>query len=116
MSSEKGGAKRTNGEEIIYRGPKSAEALQRERPRYVTMVTTQGRYRSYRGPGTLPWLQRPRYVTMATDPAEGEAQVETKTCRLGYHSSDRDGYVTIYTWVEINQSLQQEITVDYNYV
>ena len=53
---------------------------------------------------------------MATDPAEGEAQVETKTCRLGYHSSDRDGYVTIYTWVEINQSLQQEITVDYNYV
>ncbi|XP_056431917.1 cysteine and histidine-rich domain-containing protein 1 [Gadus chalcogrammus] len=32
VSSEKGGAKRTNGEEIIYRGPKSAEALQRERP------------------------------------------------------------------------------------
>ncbi|CAL8326375.1 unnamed protein product [Lota lota] len=32
VSSEKGGAKITNGEEIIYQGPKSAEALQRERP------------------------------------------------------------------------------------
>ena len=74
----------TNGEEIIYRGPKSAEALQRERPRYVTIVT-----------------ERPRYVTMVTGPAEGEALryhsyidrdrevtivTETKTFRLGYHS------------------------------
>ncbi|KAG7254852.1 hypothetical protein CRUP_011830 [Coryphaenoides rupestris] len=32
VSSDKGGAKTTNGEEIIYQGPKSAETLQRERP------------------------------------------------------------------------------------
>ena len=56
VSSDKGGAKVTNGEEIIYRGPKSAEALQRERPRYVTVVTdnAQVRHHGYRGPGTLP--------------------------------------------------------------
>lgn len=32
VSSDKGDIKRTNGEEMIYRGPKSAEALQKERP------------------------------------------------------------------------------------
>ncbi|XP_031706452.1 cysteine and histidine-rich domain-containing protein 1 [Anarrhichthys ocellatus] len=32
VSSDKGEIKHTNGEEIIYRGPKSAEMLQKERP------------------------------------------------------------------------------------
>ncbi|CAL8241394.1 unnamed protein product [Merluccius merluccius] len=32
VSSDKGRAKTTNGEEIIYKGPKSAETLQKERP------------------------------------------------------------------------------------
>ncbi|XP_068612039.1 cysteine and histidine-rich domain-containing protein 1 isoform X2 [Brachionichthys hirsutus] len=33
VSSDKGGTKPTNGPEIIYQGPKSAEKLQKERPR-----------------------------------------------------------------------------------
>lgn len=35
VSSEKAETKQANGDEIIYQGPKSAEALQRDRPRCV---------------------------------------------------------------------------------
>lgn len=34
VSSDKGKIKHTNGQEIIYQGPKSAEKLQKERPRW----------------------------------------------------------------------------------
>lgn len=33
VSSDKGGIKHANGREVIYKGPKSAEKLQKERPR-----------------------------------------------------------------------------------
>lgn len=40
MSSDKGEIKNADGLEIIYQGPKSAETLQRERPRCVLEVRT----------------------------------------------------------------------------
>lgn len=37
VTTDKGQMKHTNGQEIIYQGPKSAEKLQRERPRYSSL-------------------------------------------------------------------------------
>uniref|UniRef100_A0A8C2H861 Zgc:92429 n=1 Tax=Cyprinus carpio TaxID=7962 RepID=A0A8C2H861_CYPCA len=38
VTSEKGDVKQHSGEEIIYQGPKSAEALEKERPRYIEYI------------------------------------------------------------------------------
>uniref|UniRef100_A0A8C7XAJ3 CHORD domain-containing protein n=1 Tax=Oryzias sinensis TaxID=183150 RepID=A0A8C7XAJ3_9TELE len=41
VCSDKGNSRHTNCQEIIYQGPKSAEMLQKERPRCVFMIPTQ---------------------------------------------------------------------------
>uniref|UniRef100_A0A673JHB9 Zgc:92429 n=1 Tax=Sinocyclocheilus rhinocerous TaxID=307959 RepID=A0A673JHB9_9TELE len=41
VTSEKGDVKQHSGEEMIYQGPKSAEALEKERPRYIQYIFTQ---------------------------------------------------------------------------
>lgn len=38
VSTDKSGIKNTNGPEIIYQGPKSAETLQKERPRCAIVI------------------------------------------------------------------------------
>lgn len=38
VTSEKGDVKQHSGKEIIYQGPKSAEALEKERPRYIEYI------------------------------------------------------------------------------
>ncbi|TNM93676.1 hypothetical protein fugu_001852 [Takifugu bimaculatus] len=56
VSSEKAEAKHANGEEIIYQGPKSAEALQRDRPSRTVLPGTRckntGCKTVYEGPDT----------------------------------------------------------------
>ncbi|KAM6949490.1 cysteine and histidine-rich domain-containing protein 1 [Aplochiton taeniatus] len=99
VTSDKGGARESNGQEIIYQGPKSAETLQKERPSSEESKTKLPAKVS----ASLTQMMEKLEISIKAEQEKKESQAvivgtrcKNSGCHTAYQGKETDGEVCTY--------------------